>query len=625
MAIDVTDMLADPNFAPKAWQVSTAPKTRGGWSKPPVGDSLDLRRILQLPRRDVVVPGSVKSEALIQHMTDRYRVDRGPCRCVQIIRERGAAPRPCITRLRHAQAWALFEMAIEGGLLGPIGVGHGKTLLDILAPIAIPNTRVALLLVKPSLLDQLIAEYRLVAQHWRVPQLVVHGRDFATPQTNEPVLHALSYNKLSRPEATAFMSALAPDLVISDELQYLRHPDTATTSRVLRRFAAAPSTRFVGWSGSMTEASIKDYAHLSTMALQLKSPLPIDPETVSDWARALDASDSPAPAGALFALCRDGEHVRDGFRRRLNETRGVVSAYEPAIDAELQITEREAPDVPQVILDALDDLRCADIRPDGADVADPFEKYRIAIQLACGFYYRWKFPRGEPLGVRLTWLSTRREWYAELRKKLGSRAEHMDSEKLCTLAAMRGWGDIPNEHNLPEWKPRSWPEWQRVKPTVVVETEPVFLDDYLARDAATWALNNRGIVWYQHAAFGTWVAKLSGLPLHGGGPGAGERLAKETGARSIVASLKAHGTGRDGLQHIYDDQLVANPPPSAQMWEQMLGRLHREGQRSACVRARYYAHTNELRRLVATALNRADYLAETTGAQQKIGASIKLE
>lgn len=605
----VGDLVADPSFAPREWQ---SPAPGDMWARqPPVANSPDLERILALPRRPPVDLHSARAEALVEVVTERYALPPGPCICASLGRE-------CITRLRPVQAWALHEIALRGGLLGAVGVGFGKTFLNILAPLAMPDCRLALLLVPPSLVSQLVAEYRLVGQHFRVPSLVVHGNAFRAVVADAPVLHVLPYSRLRMGESTVFLDRLKPDTVISDECQFLRNAGTATTSRVLRYFHAFGATRFCGWSGSITDKSIRDYAHLAALSLRAASPLPLDPDVVDDWARALDPGDWPAPAGALLRFCEPGEHVRSGFHRRLVQTAGVVATSEPAIDAELWITEREAPPIPSQLKATINAVRQTMVRPDGEELVDALTLDACLRQLACGFFYRWRFPRGEPRDVIDAWFEARKLWRRELRVKLKARLEHLDSPMLCARAAARAWGDVESTPGLPIWEAEHWPLWRDLRSTVQPEPEAVRIDDYLARDAAAWALEHRGVVWYEHRTFGEWVAQIAGLPLHGGGPQAGELIARERGDRSIVASLKAHGTGRDGLQRLYYEQLVANPPSSSTQWEQVLGRLLRIGQEAPRVMAEFYRHTPELARHVDQALSRALYVEQTLGAAQKL-------
>ena len=100
-----------------------------GWNRqPPVGDSEELQRVLALPRR--ARPTPEQSRRIVEVMTRRFAIENNNCRCAEL---RPAVEDPCIKTLRPIQAWALLEMMHVGGMVGPIGVGHGKTLMFVLA------------------------------------------------------------------------------------------------------------------------------------------------------------------------------------------------------------------------------------------------------------------------------------------------------------------------------------------------------------------------------------------------------------------------------------------------------------------------------------------------------------
>lgn len=610
--VDLDSLVAEPGYAPFDWQAGRPDHTYGK-RKPAAKDSDDLRRILALARR--APPAGDRAEAMIELIVRRHALPEGvPCQCE-------ALGRPCITRPRLAQAWALWELATRGGLLGFVQVGGGKTWIDIMAAMAVRDCRIAVLLVPPSLVKQLILDYRSLAGHWRVPSMIVHGAGRAARyraiQEGAPALHVLPYSLLSRPTHSGWLRKLAPDLIIADECHKLRDVFGAGAGRVKAYLEEAPTCRFAGWSGSLIDSSIADVAHIAGWALRSESPFPLVLETVQEWGLVLDPSPVPAAPGPLLELCEPGEHVRSGFRRRLQETSGVVSSSGTLVNFALEVSARAVPDIPEVIQNALKRLRDEGILETEAgprDVVDPFEVYRIGLQLSQGYYYRWKFIHGETEEQIRLWLMLRKLWYAELREVLRPhlRYENFDSELLCTNAARRAWGDLPEDGKLPVWKAVSWPDWRDVKDTVRPITEPVRLHDFLVRDAIDWAEERPGIIWYHGTKeFGAWCSELSGLPLHAGGPKADERIRAERGERSIIASIKSHGTGRDGLQEYFARQLVASPPSSANEWEQLLGRLHRtrrDDRRVPDVTAEYYAHTKELRRCMVEAMRRSHFV-----------------
>jgi hypothetical protein len=701
-SIDLDSLVADAGVAPQAWQ-SRAPDSVYTGVKPPIGWSPDLDRIMALKRRPQLDPDSERATRLVQLMTERYRRPRTtPCRCREIDPRRFKDnPNACITELNVAQAWTLFEAGIVQGWTGAIGVGHGKTILDILGALALcdawahhrqrrgePVDRekfTVLLLVIPGLIDQLWTEYQLVAEHFRVPWIVFHSRNRKAEVPGEPHVHVMSFHQLSQPRSTTFIRGLAPDAFIVDESQNVGNVESTRGSRVWLYVQDVPRTRMGHHTGSMTDSSIMDFLALCSMSLKDGSPLPRDVEVGRSWASCLDPDDQwRADPGELMerliatGCCEPGEHVYKGWHRRLVETMGFVATRDSAIKAALEIDEREL-DIPEILGDRVPNAPRQDetapdgcwpgvadclasirdgVRPDGEELLEDgaFTIARHLDEMACGFFNRWVFdevPQHDPLVKH--WRETRKNYRKAVREALKprNRREHLDSPFLLKMAAMRHFGDVPKREviqvideetgelrtvdtgELPEWDSEgTWPHWRDAEHTVKYHTEPVWVDEFLALDAAQWAREHRGIVWVTHRAFARAVAKLGKLRLHGGGPEAPARLIGgeyrgrvypgETGEESIVCSVKAHGVGRNGLQFLFDEALAANPPASNEGWEQMLGRLHRIGQRSPVVRTWFYRHTAEGRKHVQTALRRALYVATTIGATQKLRVGFKL-
>lgn len=588
----------------------------------PPSDSEDLRRVLALPKREMP-----NAETLAQ-WADSLKTEFGRvnpnCECKSRFR------RPCCSSLLPVQAWALTEARKTGGVLGPIKVGGGKSLLDILTPMVV-GSKIAVLLLPPNLKHQMLAvDWEYYGQHWRLPNLA--GSRFYTP--GAPTLHVIAFTELSGAKSSDLLQKISPDTIIADEAHNLKNRKAARTKRFLRHFKAAPGTKFFCWSGTLTTKSIRDYAHLAQFSLKDGSPLPLHYSAVEEWAAHLDPVEFRAPIGALVKFGTSPD-AREGFARRLRVTPGVITSGDTATCSASLICQERKVDVPEEITKRLKQLDADWERPDGGEAfTDALSVIRCANELSSGFFYRWIWPRGESKAVIDRWLEVRRNWHKELRERLKHAAVHMDSPLLCAKAAIRwhnGYTHIERDENgnetkrwqvppktknspLPVWDSEFWPEWVEVRDTAKPETEAVWVDDFLAQDAVEWSKKGPGLIWYDFRAFADRIRALDGgLVYCGPGKHGDERVAALRGDERAVISARSHGTGKN-LQ-MFSSSLVANPAGNL---EQLLGRLHRQGQIADEVTFDFYVHTESYRRSIDTARNRTDYAEKTLTSQMTV-------
>lgn len=563
--------------------------------------SEDLERIAALPRRPR--PTREEQAHMAEVMTAFLRRENSSCRCAALSGE------PCITKLRPIQGWYLYEAMQGRAAIGSIIVGDGKTGIDILLAMALPAVRRAVLLIPANLREQFALDFMRWGEHFKVPNLTGGSGTFFPER---PTLDVLSYSELSHPSGATYLAAQAPDLIIADECQRLKDVTTAGAGRFVRYFIEHPETAFVAHSGSLTTRSISDYAHLAALSLREGSPLPLDTGTVSEWAKVLDPGPA-APIGAMKAFCEVGETARSGFRRRLNDTAGIITTEDSELAVRLFLKERPAPPLPPPVDAAMRGVRTGGQRPDGEELVEAVEVAACLRQLAAGFFYRWKYPRGEPEALILEWFAKRQAWNRELRGKLEHARDLLDSPALCAAASERFEQGYTGE--LPTWASNTWAKWRDIAPAVEPVPEAVWLDDFLAADAVKFGLEAPGIIWYGHGAWGRRVASLGKFPLFGGGAEASRAIMQERGDRTIVASIKAHGTGKN-LQ-AFSRALVGNPPADGGTWEQLLGRLHRQRQEKD-VTFWVYRHTPEYRGALEKAKEDAAYVQQTTGKAEKL-------
>jgi hypothetical protein len=105
----------------------------------------ELARVLNIPRR--VWAEDKELDALASALTDWLKTPKGTM------------------ALRPIQAKALEELHDFGGLLAPIRVGGGKTLISMLAPVVLGAER-PLLLVPAKLRDKTLREFAELRRHW---------------------------------------------------------------------------------------------------------------------------------------------------------------------------------------------------------------------------------------------------------------------------------------------------------------------------------------------------------------------------------------------------------------------------------------------------------------------------
>lgn len=614
-----------------------------------VRDSDDLRRIEALPRRAATVSPASKEwlEKVVEYMTALLRRDNTTCQCAALgaVKKDGAPD--CLLRLLPVQAAYLYEATFVGGVLGPIGVGHGKTGIDILLPMVIPRCKVAVLLLPPRLVPQLKHDLKLWSQHFRTPNLAGGGDVVPFVADGRPVLELVPYSTLSTKRGQARLRELAPDALIMDECHNAKRPKpgskpSARWARIEDFKKHFPKTRHYRHSGTVTTKETWDYAHHLADCLGQGSPVPLNDDVLVEWAETIDplpeGADEP-PLGELHRLCVVGETARQGFRRRLVETPGVIATEESAIGNSLFFLQR-APAVPDGIATLIRDTRASNMRPDGEVFADPFRKADCLRQLAAGFYYVWYFPpiNGQPQ-LRSTvelWLARRKLYNKELFAQLTyAPIPGMDSALLCWEAAARWhdgyvWLDDKGGRHIepskssrgpyPVWASDSFLGWREVKDTVVKKTVPQWVDDFLVTDAIAWGREVPGIVWFEHDAFGERLRELAPeFGFYGGGDSDDERMLQENGKATICCSLNAHGEGKK-LQKFYRG-LLANFPKNKTL-EQVIGRWHRQGQQQDEVECWWYRHTQEYRKFFDNAYGRARYVDETQA--KGVGASQKL-
>lgn len=546
--------------------------------------SAEFRRIEALPRRVWESDPTLVEATRALEADLRLPGGEKPC---------GPACR-CPRSLWPNQAAALIEGATLRGLFAaPHGVGRGKALISILLPLVMGAER-PVLFVPAQLRDQTTRKVLpMLAKHWRL----------------HPRLRVVGYSELSIAKNRHLLDDLAPDLIVLDECHNAKNAQAARTKRLREYLKARPETMVAALSGTATRRSLRDYWQLVLWTLKPDlSPLPSTWREVADWADALDEGledHERQDPGALMLLCRDGENARDGYRRRLTETPGVVATSAVDLGVSLRLSKTSF-DPPPKVNAALAKLRKSWTTPYGDEISEAVDLWRHARELALGFFYRW-----EPSPPK-DWLEARRAWKRLARETLRNNRRGLDSELLVAR-------DFAERHRRGESSEAAatWFAWHEIKGTFEIQTVPEWIDDFAVQRAAKWLADESegpGVVWVEHIAFGERLAQASGRPYFGAGMRASAEILDASGP--IIASVAAHGEGKN-LQ-AWSRALVVSPPSSGKTWEQLLGRQHREGQLADEVEVDVLLHAEEQEESMRQAMRDADYIEQTTGARQKL-------
>ena len=581
--------------------------------------------------------------------------------------------RPCIEELSAPQAWMLYEAKQADGLVALAGVGCGKTVVWLLAPLLFSDTRLAVLSIKPKQRLHYVSHYLRLREHFRVPSIVHdHGagkHDATVPGT--PPLRIVCYSTISDTRQSKILDELRPDLLLLDE-GHAACGDSAVNRRFRRYFrdrvrtraealargeeVSARSVRLLVGSGTLEPKSVADTQMVCAYALGAGSPLPLDPSAAIAMTAVMDGSRRPDRTSSMAKRLRrvwgDGKTttvsasgveglmepppepaIREGFRRWRQHTRGVVIAATDDVGASLYLVERRiSAAVPQAVRDALEKVRMWE-RPDGEELVEKIEQVACARNVACGFYPYWAFPthpctcggeapRCSECMLIEDWYRKRKAYRKDERSQVQRGEENLDSSKLCRDAAVRYWQELSGEPvddaTLPRWQCTTYPEWRDIENKVRYEERVRWIDDFVARKAAEWGQKHKGVIWFRSTPLGRKIEELSGLPYFNGGLGCEARLKAERGDRAIICSIKALGAGTDDLQYKFSDQYVTEPPASCggeEGWEQLLGRLHRRGQAADRVRTWVNVHSAELSDALRQAEREAQWSIEMGSSQ----------
>jgi hypothetical protein len=476
--------------------------------------------------------------------------------------------------LRPLQALALSEAAVYGGSIVLLSVGGGKTLISYLAPTLLKADR-PLLLVPGGHRKKTVKEFWELEEHWKKPEKLI----------------VESYEKTLSKE---YLFDYKPDLIIADECHKLKNRKAGIT-RHLFRYAQENSFKFIPMSGTLTKRSFDDWWHLMRWALPRElQPLPGDYRESIMWGEAMDEKlKMRRPLDALKVFGPTLKEARKGYGKLLSQVPGVITAPSPDVDASIYLKIKKIES--KTIKDAIKKMSKTWELPDGTEFSEATEWWRHSVEMSQGFYYRWKEQPPEE------WLAARAMFNKAIRHKLRY------SRKYDTPGQV-----VEANPDMPEYL-----QWKEIEKTFTPVTEAV----WFCEDVIDYAKKFKGLIWTEHKAVGQ---KLAGKDYFSSN---GENEKKThiydfRGDRAVV-SINAISEGFN-LQS-WDKNLILSPPSSGDKFEQLMGRTHRQGQKSDSVYFEVIQTDRVLQVNFEQAKKDAEYIENITSQKQKLNLADILE
>jgi hypothetical protein len=567
------------------------------------------------------------------------------------------------------------------GAFCPIPVGAGKSLIFLLAP-TVTGAQRPLGLIPPSMRDQLRLDIARWQQHYHFvpPKYLAYSELSMASATStlewmQPDLlicdeaHALRNRSSARVKRVLRLLKEHPEcrvVLLSGTITGKSLLDHAHLLEICLRDRTPLPLHFKTleqWSSVLDPDGEPDYDSIRAM-----------------WPLAERYGDQPADFSKIPREVRQ-RIARDAYRMRFMSVPGVIASAESSVGCSLYLARRR-PHVPAVVQDALKLLFEKNQLPDtdgvggekGEELVDATAIARAAGYLSAGFYYRWDWSWGgrRPIDYESgsakdeydrDWMARRRNWAKAVRDTLkhGSRAG-LDSEFLVKMHAARGKGGGELQQAYGQWH-ETRPEddtvegvskhgerrWCDREPPPIL---PVWVSEFLLDDVEKWveaerkasrgkesvegnakgksvkaaAQDNslgRALLWYSSRAMEEGLARRGFRTFGAGSQSPDDR---ET---YPACSILVHGKGKNlqgerdrgpGLPDTlgWSRMLVIEPPSSGQVWEQLVGRVHRQGQLADEVVVVIYQHTAKLLESIATATGQAKYIQQTQGVQQKL-------
>lgn len=513
--------------------------------------------------------------------------------------------------MRPVQVLALEELVRLRGAFVCARVGAGKTLIAGLSPIAaqivgLDMGKRPIYFTKAGVLKSTWGALEEASRHWRIQSMSMN-----------------TYSQLARDYDGKILGDLKPDLIILDESDACKNTNSGTWHNLahyvtkVRKEEAYFGEKLIviAMCGTPTDTSLNQYWHISRLALGENAPVPRSFDEKNQWCAALDEKVTPESRwqpGALIRLSPDidpnlpeVQRGRLAFGRRLVETPGVITTGESRPENKLHIVAQPLK-APAIIAESIIKMRETRCTPDGMPFETPMDLWRHCRELQCGFFNYW-----DP-APPTEWLLVRKHYW-RLRDDVQGRYR-LSTPGHVVKNIMAGAFDKKEPDLVAAWK-----QWEAIRPTYVYEVKPRWLDDSMVQHCARWLENTKGLLWVEFPALGDALERATGIAYHRQKSldSQGRPLEDRNRKGPAIASVKSCSYGLN-LQYQWHANAYATPMSTNSLWEQSLGRTHRDGQPAPIVTAETWMVCDEAYQSMLYALGRADMSRDTLQQAQKL-------
>lgn len=463
------------------------------------------------------------------------------------------------------QVKAMIEFHQYGEVLGPIGVGRGKSLISVLCindAFTLFGKKKILLLNPSHLVHQLrtteLPKYRKGTSintpfYWLAEETGI--KRMQTAKSRKIGCYVLSYDLLSGKEGAEILHAIKPDMIVGDEIHRVMSESSARGRR-FREIVKTYSPSLVSLSGTMTQKSPKEYHHLAVNTLHERCFVPIPRYLSDEWAKVIDCDASnvdafdpgqaPQPGDIRPLLdwgrknfpgvefTNDFVGFREAHRLRMQTTPGVIASKgKDMVGSSLLISnvpitkaEKEACQGWDALTEHIKNLVNLWVAPNGDELEHAMHLWRYRYELeGIGGYNDLSWPSIEKVAARRgisdslaqDYLSrsmqhhrAHQEYAKELRSWLKHRAKTgMDTPMLLGQEMFRNESKHVGAALYTAWKEVKdafFPE--------IIEREKKFVRvcDFRVKKIVEWAKQlheadpkRAAIVWYYNRGVGEWL------------------------------------------------------------------------------------------------------------------------